>query len=282
MKLIVISGRSGSGKTTALQALEDEGYYCVDNLPLGLLPELAEQVRREEHDIRFFAVGVDARNLPGQLPRFGALLREVREQGIHCEVIFLDADHQTLLKRFSATRRRHPLDQQHMSLSEVITHEGRLLTSIQEHADLMVDTSNMDPHALRNLVRERIVGAGEGLSLLIQSFGYMNGVPSDADLVLDVRMLPNPHWHPELRALTGLDQGVIDFLDRGDDSTQLLDEFSSFLERWLPRYEANDRTYMTVALGCTGGQHRSVYMAEKLAARLRGSGKNVQLRHREL
>ena len=282
MKLLIISGRSGSGKTTALQALEDQGYYCVDNLPLGLLPELAGQVRREDHHIENFAVGVDARNLPGQLPRFGTLLGSVRDQGIHCEVIFLDANHDTLLKRFSATRRRHPLDQQDMSLSEVIAHEGRLLRSIQEHADLMIDTSSMDPHSLRNLVRERIAGGHEGLSLQIQSFGYMNGVPADADLVLDVRMLPNPHWHPELRALTGLDQAVMDFLDRQEESSQLLDEFGGFLERWLPRYQENDRTYMTMALGCTGGQHRSVYMAEKLATRLRASGKNVQLRHREL
>ncbi len=282
MRLLIVSGRSGSGKSTALQALEDQGLYCVDNLPLGLLPSLAAQVHNEEHRLGDIAVGVDARNLPSQLPRFRELLEQVRTLGIPCEVIFLDADHDTLIKRYSSTRRRHPLDQKDMSLSEAIRHESHLLADIQEHADLVIDTSNMDPHSLRNLIRERLTSRGEGLSLLIQSFGYMNGIPSDADLVWDVRMLPNPHWHPELRPFTGRDQAVADFLDAQQHSQELLDEISGFLERWLPRYEENDRMYMTLALGCTGGQHRSVYMAERLTQRLRSAGRSVQVRHREL
>ena len=280
MKLVILSGRSGSGKTTALQALEDLGFYCVDNLPLGLLPTLAEQLRQEDNEIERIAVGIDARNLRSQLPRFADLLRTVREQGMACEVVYLDADHDTLLKRFSATRRRHPLSgDQDMSLSEAIAHEGELLGSIQGSADLLVDTSTMDPHTLRNLIRDRVAGRSGRLSLLVESFGFKHGVPSDADLVFDVRMLPNPHWDPTLRPFNGRQKPIQAFLEKQADTAELLHDIEQLLLRWLPRYEANDRSYMTVAIGCTGGQHRSVYVAEQLAARLRAAGWEAQIRH---
>lgn len=279
MKLVILSGRSGSGKSTALQALEDLGFYCVDNLPLGLLPTLATQLQEESADIQRIAVGIDARNLRSQLPRFADLLKAVRGQGIQCEVIYLDADHDTLLKRFSATRRRHPLSDQDMSLSEAIHHEGELLGSIQTHADLTIDTSRMDPHTLRNMIRDRIAQRGGRLSLLVESFGFKNGVPPDADLVFDVRMLPNPHWDATLRPYDGRQQPIRDFLDNQADTPALLHDIEQLLLRWLPRYEANDRTYMTVAIGCTGGRHRSVYMVEALAARLCKAGWDAQIRH---
>lgn len=282
MKLVILSGRSGSGKTTALQALEDLGFYCVDNLPLGLLSTLATQLREESSEIERIAVGIDARNLRSQLPRFSELLRTVRDQGLACEVIYLDADHDTLLKRFSATRRRHPLSDQDMSLSEAIAHEGELLASIQTSADLLVDTSKMDPHTLRNLIRDRVAQRSGRLSLLVESFGFKNGVPPDADLVFDVRMLPNPHWDSTLRPFNGRQKPIQDFLSSQPDTPELLHDIEQLLLRWLPRYEANDRTYMTVAIGCTGGRHRSVYMVEQLAERLCKAGWDAQIRHLEL
>lgn len=280
MKLIILSGRSGSGKTTALQALEDLGYYCVDNLPLGLVPALATQLRQEGRHVRQIAVGIDARNLPSQLPRFSELLEKVREQQLQCEVVFLDADDATLLKRFSATRRRHPLSDDNLSLSESIDREGELLGGIRESADLFIDTSDLDVHSLRDLIRQRVAHVGDSLSLLVESFAYKNGVPQDADLVFDVRVLPNPHWNPDLRDYTGRDAPVIEFLDSQQASREMQEDLVAFLLRWLPRYEANDRSYMTVAVGCTGGRHRSVYIAERIARRLEHAGYHVQLRHR--
>lgn len=282
MKLLIISGRSGSGKTTALQALEDQGFYCVDNLPLGLLPTLASQLQEESHHVDQIAVGIDARNLPHQLPRFGALLERVRDLGLRCEVIFLDADPDTLLKRFSATRRRHPLSDGEMGLAEAIHYEGELLNSIRSHADLNIDTSQLDPHTLRNLIRERTASNDGQLSLLIQSFGFKNGVPGDADMVYDVRVLPNPHWDPALRPYTGRDTPVMDFLAAQPEVSEMLGEIGGFLERWLPRYQENDRNYLTVAIGCTGGRHRSVYLSERIAEQLRNAGIEARVRHREL
>lgn len=282
MKLIILSGRSGSGKTAALQALEDMGYYCVDNLPLGLLPDLTTQLQEESSYVEQAAVGIDARNLPGQLPCFESVLKRVCERGVDCEVVFLDADAPTLLTRFSATRRKHPLSTAEMSLPEAIEYEGQLLASIHENADLLIDTSELDVHSLRDIIRQRVARRSETLSLLVESFAFKNGLPRDADLVFDVRVLPNPHWTPALRDYTGLDRPVIEFLDAQPASGEMLDDIASFLLRWLPRYAANDRSYMTVAVGCTGGYHRSVYMAERLAARLTEDGYAIQVRHQQL
>ena len=282
MKLVILSGRSGSGKTTALQALEDLGHYCVDNLPLGLLPILTEQLQREEHYVDRIAVGIDARNLPHQLSDFPAILDQLKALNMACEVVFLDADDDTLLKRFSSTRRKHPLSNDNLSLVEAIDREAEMLSSIRSLADLVIDTSNLDVHTLRDMIRDRVVKRREKLSLLIESFAYKRGVPHDADLVFDVRVLPNPYWHMELRPLTGQDEPVRRYLDQQTESAQMLDDISRFLSDWLPRYEKNDRTYMTVAIGCTGGQHRSVYMVEALVQRLGNMGVDVQQRHLEL
>jgi UPF0042 nucleotide-binding protein len=282
MKLIILSGRSGSGKTAALQVLEDMGFYCVDNLPLNLLPELAAQLKQETHHLDHAAVGIDARNLPDQLGNFESVLKRVEDSSVHCEVVFLDAEDETLLTRFSATRRKHPLSTDAMSLSEAMAYEGRLLDRIHERADLIIDTTELDVHTLRDLIRERVVRHDEGLSLLVESFAYKNGLPRDADLVFDVRVLPNPHWDAELRPLNGLDERVIDFLDSQTDSIRMLNDIADFLLRWLPSYATNDRSYMTVAVGCTGGFHRSVYMVERLAARLHENGYATQVRHQQI
>jgi len=280
MKLLIVSGRSGSGKTTALQALEDQGYYCVDNLPLGLLPALAEQLLTElPLDSQNVAVGIDARNLRSQLPQFGELLAQIKNPSLQCEVIYLDADADTLLKRFSSTRRRHPLSDHDMSLSEAIAHEKELLNSIQEVADLLIDTRQLTPHELRNLVRERVAQRQDELSLLIQSFGFKHGAPTDADLVFDVRMLPNPYWDTELRPYNGKQQPVIDFLDSQPQSADILKDIEQLLLAWLPRYQQSDRSYITVAIGCTGGQHRSVYTAEAIAKRLSEQHWPAKVRH---
>ncbi len=282
MKLTILSGRSGSGKTTALQALEDHGYYCVDNLPLGLLPTLAAQLRNEEHALERVAVGVDARNLPRQLLAFNRIIEELREQQLDTEIIFLEAEPGTLLKRFSATRRRHPLSGDERTLADAIELEAGLLADIRMLADLVIDTSNLDVHTLRNLIRQRVARRDVRLSLLIQSFGYKNGLPYDADLVFDVRALPNPHWQGDLRPLTGRDEKVAEFLRGHPESGTMLDDIFHFLDRWLPAYGANDRSYVTVAVGCTGGRHRSVYITEQLAHRLRDEGVPLHVRHREL
>jgi len=282
MKLVILSGRSGSGKTTGLQALEDLGFYCVDNLPLGLLPTLASQLENEEHQLQRVAVGVDARNLASQLERFDSLIKQVEQLQVELSVIFLDADDSTLLKRFSATRRKHPLSNEQMSLSESIEHEARLLASIRARADLVIDTSNLDVHTLRNLIRDRVANKRETLSVLVESFAFKRGVPHDADLVFDVRVLPNPYWNPQLRQYNGKDGKVREFLFQQPESHEMLDDIFAFLVRWLPRFEKNDRSYMTIAIGCTGGQHRSVYIAEELSARLLTHGVDVQKRHLEI
>ena len=282
MKLVILSGRSGSGKTTGLQALEDLGFYCVDNLPLGLLPTLASQLEAEDHQLQQVAVGVDARNLPSQLSRFSELLDQVLAMNIDVHVVFLDADNETLLKRFSATRRKHPLSNDQLSLSESIEKEAELLANIRARAGLVIDTSTLDVHTLRNLIRDRIANKRERLSVLVESFAFKRGVPHDADLVFDVRVLPNPYWHAHLRQYTGRDGQVREFLFQQAESHEMLDDIYGFLMRWLPRYEQNDRSYMTVAIGCTGGQHRSVYVTEELVARLLKAGIDVQKRHLEI
>lgn len=293
MRLIIVSGRSGSGKTTALQVLEDTGFYCVDNLPVALLPTLAAEVQKDAQveggsRLAKVAVGIDARNVPGQLERFPQLLREIATEftlagGGECEVIYLDANDDTLLKRFAATRRKHPLSSDALSLAEAIERERDLLEPIATLADLVIDTSQLTVHGLRDLIRARVVGkTHKGMALLFESFGFKHGVPPDADLVFDVRCLPNPYWIAHLRQHTGLEQPVIEFLERHDDVQDMLRDLAGYLDKWLPRFEQNDRQYMTVAVGCTGGYHRSVYVVEQLAKMLEGVAVHVQVRHREL
>lgn len=282
MRLIIVSGLSGSGKTSALQALEDLDYYCIDNLPLSLLSAFAAQMIGGVRRVQRAAVGIDARNLSEDFRQFPALIEELRGSGLSCEILFLDADDKTLIKRFSETRRKHPLTRLGGSLPEAIAQERKLLEPMAAHA-ARLDTSQLTIHQLRERVRERVEKAAPArMSLLLLSFAYKNGIPSDADLVFDLRCLPNPHWQPELRPLTGRDEAVARYLEAQPQVTRMYQTLRDFLLGWLPLYEREPRSYMTVALGCTGGRHRSVYFSEKLADHFRQTRDNVLVRHRDL
>lgn len=284
MRLIVVSGLSGSGKTIALQAMEDMNIYCIDNLPFKLLPSLAAHLKNTRHvHYKDAAVGIDARNLADDFEDFSTVLAQIRNQGIKCETLFLTADDPTLLKRFSETRRKHPLSGTSLPLNEAIEAERRLLSPVIADADWHLDTSHTNVHQLRILVRERLGRGGEQtLSLLFLSFGYKHGLPPDADYVFDVRCLPNPYWEPHLRPLTGVDAQVRAFLEQQPAVGRMFESISDFLDVWVPNFEAENRSYMTVAVGCTGGYHRSVYLVERLATHFRKSRGNVLTRHREL
>lgn len=284
MRLIIVSGRSGSGKSTALDVLEDNGFYCIDNLPAGLLPDLAERTLMHTELLHpQIAVSIDARNLPSQLKRFPELLADVRARHIQCDVIYLDADDETLLKRFSETRRRHPLTNESRSLAEAIADESLLLGPITDLADLKIDTTRLNLYQLRDSLKLRLLNQPEpGTAFLIESFGFKRGMPVDADLVFDVRCLPNPYWKPDLRDFSGLDQPVAEYLSSQPDVEEMYQDIFSYLNKWLPRFAASNRAYVTVAIGCTGGHHRSVYLANRLGDALKPILKNVQTRHRDL
>jgi len=284
MRLIVVSGLSGSGKSVALDMLEDLDFYCVDNIPAGLLPGfIAYTVRTSESTYRRTAVGVDARNRPEDLAEVPLLVETLRKSGIACETLFLRADSETLLKRFSETRRRHPLSRHGAGLKEALEQEERLLAPLANAADLTIDTSRLSVHELRELIRGRVVDrAKSGPSLLFQSFAYRHGVPDDADFVFDARSLPNPYWDPSLREMTGRDVPVAKFLDNEAEVNRFFEDVRDFIARWLPSLVRSNRSYLTVAVGCTGGQHRSVYIAERLAAHFRGSEGVALVRHRDL
>ncbi|HEY0634239.1 MAG TPA: RNase adapter RapZ [Gammaproteobacteria bacterium] len=285
MKLYIVSGTSGAGKTIALHALEDLGFYCIDNLPLALLPAFASEAAAgsRHHAYESAAVGIDARNLTDDLAAIGATLEQLRSAGIDTEVIFVDADDATLLKRFSETRRPHPLAGNEVPLEEAIHQERLLLKPISARADMIVDTSRTNVHQLRDLIQKRVgTGSGKGMSLLFESFGFKHGIPIEADFVFDIRCLPNPHWEPRLRALTGRDPEVAQFLEQHTDVNELFTDIVTLLNKWLPKFEADNRSYMTVAIGCTGGQHRSVYFIERLASHFRTLHAKVLTRHREL
>lgn len=284
MNLVVISGLSGSGKTIALHTLEDIGYYCTDNLPVGLLDAFALEFSRPHlARVTKVAVGIDARNDPEQIGRFPAVIAECRRRGINCKIIFLQADDEAILKRYSETRRKHPLTGPGVALTDAVREERALLAPVSANADLFVDSSRTNVHQLRDLVRE-CIGAGEnsGLALVLRSFGYKHGVPADADIVFDARCLPNPYWKPALRNLTGRDGAVIEFLDAAPAVHELYADIMSFLGKWIPRFEADNRSYLSIAVGCTGGQHRSVYLVERIAGHLRERYENIIIRHREL
>lgn len=284
MRLIVISGLSGSGKSVALHVLEDLGFYCIDNIPAGLLRSVVEELLpREDSVFERVGVGLDARNRPADIARIPELVQELKRDGVACEVIYLQADDAVLLKRFSETRRRHPLSSDQTSLPEAVAKERELLGPIINAADLILDTSATTAYALREQIRERI-GEREPteLSILIESFGYKHGLPADADFVFDVRCLPNPYWESQLRPLTGKDEAVRDFLDAEPLVQEMIENISGFLDQWIPRYHDFQRSYLTVAIGCTGGQHRSVYVTEAVAARLTAKFGKIQTRHPEL
>lgn len=283
MRLVVVSGRSGSGKSTALHLLEDNGFYCIDNLPAGLLPELASQAKNHKAHLPKVAVSIDARNLPSDLERFPDLLKKVRASGIQCDVLFLAATDEVLIKRFSETRRRHPLTDGNLSLPEAIAQELDLLAPIIDLASLKVDTSHLTLYQLRDELKQRLLmNQGQGVSIQVQSFGFKRGVPVDADLVFDVRCLPNPYWKPELRPFSGRDEEIRTYLDALPEVEEMYQDIFQFLRKWLPRYAAGERSYMTIAIGCTGGHHRSVYIAERLVKELGSHNPNLLLRHRDL
>lgn len=284
MQLLIVSGRSGSGKTTALHVLEDMGYYCVDNLPLGLLPKLADtMLTRPDAATLRLAIGIDARNMPDDLVHFETLLNEVESRQISATTIYLDARDDILLARFSSTRRRHPLSNRTRSLREAMDQERSLLEPVSIRATIRMDTSSLNVHELREQLRERLEGHADiGMTVMFQSFGYKHGVPLDADLVFDVRCLVNPHWQVGLRELTGRDTAIKEFLEGDALVGELYTDISSFLLKWLPVFQQDDRSYMTVAVGCTGGQHRSVYMVERLAEYFQSQLPHVQIRHRDI
>jgi UPF0042 nucleotide-binding protein len=283
VKLVVITGLSGSGKTIALHTLEDSGYYCIDNLPVFLLGELAHRLLREQDQaFERTAVGIDVRNSPGSLRDLPGLVEELRDQGVECQIIFLDAQADTLIRRFSETRRRHPLSGPQRSLEEALQLERELLAPIYAIADLHIDTTPSNIHQLREEIRDRVERLDLGFAVVLRSFGFKHGVPRDVDFVFDVRCLPNPHWQPKLRPLSGRDEPVRAFLESSAEVRDMYEDLRRFLERWIPAFEADGRCFLTVAIGCTGGQHRSVYMTERLGAALRQQGRTVLLRHREL
>lgn len=284
MKLIIITGLSGSGKSVALNTLEDLGYYCIDNLPAFMLPSLAEGFTKSNNErFQLTAVGIDARDPTAKLDSISTLLQPLKEQGISYEIIFLEAQDETLIKRFSETRRRHPLSDEEHPLAEAILQERELLAPLLNAADLHIDTTHTNLHELRQIISSRISDRTEQeLSLLFESFGFKHAVPRDADFVYDVRCLPNPHWQQSLRPLTGKDAAVAEFLEGYERVTQLKEDIISFLENWIPCFEADGRNYLTIAIGCTGGQHRSVYLTEQLATHFQKQNRQVQIRHREL
>lgn len=283
-RLIIVSGISGSGKSVALHVLEDLGYYCIDNLPAALLKSLLDEIAKsDEQRSTRVAVGVDARNRANDLEALPGLIAELQGADVQTDLLFLQASDEILLKRYSETRRRHPLADQGMELRDAIANERELMGQVINAADLIIDTSRTSIYELAEAIRERVDRRKINmLSVLIESFGFKNGIPSDADFVFDLRCLPNPYWNADLRSLTGRDTEVGEFLDAEPDFTQMYEDILAFLKRWIPKYRSFDRAYLTVALGCTGGQHRSVYMTEKLTAALQEMHDPVHKLHNEL
>jgi UPF0042 nucleotide-binding protein len=284
MKLLIVSSLSGAGKSTVLDTLEDCGYYCIDNLPVTLLEDFIGHVMlTDKKTYQKTAIGIDARNKNDSLSNFSECLQLIHSKGIDCQIIFLHAEEATLLKRYSETRRKHPLTDANTPLKDALRIEKLMLEPIARHADIMIDTSCTHYHQLRELIREHVDERDfKHISLQFQSFGFKNGIPLDADFLFDVRMLPNPYWVPELRAFTGKDEPVIDFLSSQALVAEMFQDIAGFIERWLPRFDAEGRSYLTVAVGCTGGQHRSVYLADALCRHFKHSSLNVMVRHREL
>ncbi|MEJ2620069.1 MAG: RNase adapter RapZ [Candidatus Thiodiazotropha sp.] len=283
IKLQIVTGLSGSGKTIALHTLEDLGYYCIDNLPVSLLVSVSDYLNDEpEETFRKTAVGIDARSQPSRISNLPEVVKRIRQRGLDCNMLFLDAQLDTLIKRFSETRRKHPLTNQQRSLSEAILHERDLLQPLSEAADLRIDTTHTNVHELRDLIRNRIGGKRGQVSILFESFGFKHGLPRDVDYLFDVRCLPNPYWQMELRTFTGMDKPVEDYLDAQHESKQMVTDLIDFLARWIPAFEADGRSYLTIAIGCTGGQHRSVYVVERLVKHFQAAGLQVMSRHREL
>lgn len=279
MKLIIVSGQSGSGKSIALRVLEDLGYYCVDNLPVTLLPQLLQTLNAKTEKV---AVSIDVRNLPKEKQELNDIIAELKAS-TELTSLFLDTNKSVLIKRYSETRRLHPLTKDDLSLSQAIEIEQQRLRPLALLADLKIDTTELNIHELSEQIKERILGKKNNqLVLVFQSFGFKHGLPMDADYVFDVRFLPNPHWIPELKSYTGLDEPVINYLSQQPEVISFALQIENLLSAWLPLLEKNNRSYVTVAIGCTGGQHRSVFIAEKLAKYFKQQDYVVQTRHQTL
>ena len=281
MRIIVLSGLSGSGKSVALHMLEDLGFYCIDNIPAALLkPFISHAVRSPERTYERAAVGLDARNTAAEIATVPQLIDELRRSGLECEVIFLTATDEELLRRFAETRRKHPMSRHNIDLRAAMAMERQVLEPIVYGADLVIDTSRLGVHALRDLIRLRVGEAhANRLSLTFESFGFKHGIPGDADFVFDARSLPNPYWEPALRGLTGRDAEVIRFLEGQTNVAALIGDIAQFIRARIPEYVASNRGYLTVAVGCTGGQHRSVYIVDKLVAQFAAEFPTVASRH---
>ena len=283
MKLQIVSGLSGSGKTIALQVLEDLDYYCIDNLPMELLSELVNKSLKNRLYLDKVAIGIDARTLGSDLFNFSDIIKKIDEHGIEYNVLFLHAQTPILLKRFSETRRKHPLTNKLTSLEEAIEQERVILDSIRGAADQQIDTSSINVHELRDKIKHMISLDNQPvMALQFVSFGFKHGLPDEMDLMFDMRCLPNPHWEPALRPLTGKDAAVAKFLDKHESCDDMFDDIRHYVEKWLPCFEENNRNYLTIAIGCTGGQHRSVYMVERLTRYFSKKREAVIARHKEL
>ena len=283
MKLIIVSGLSGSGKTVALHALEDAGLYCIDNLPIPLLQTaVTELLANSEIFQQDIAIGIDARTTSENLRTIPEKIEELRVNGISCTILFLEADQRVLLQRFSETRRRHPLTKGHHSLSEAIIEEHTRLQPVREAADVLLDTTRLNLHELRRMISLKIADDSAEMQIHLQSFGFKYGLPQDAALVFDARFLPNPYWNTELRTLTGKDPAVQSFLSSNNHARELQQKITDLLHSWIPGFQKEGRAYLTIAIGCTGGQHRSVYLVEVIGDQLKKLGYNPVVQHREL
>ncbi len=284
MKVVIVSGLSGSGKTVALHTLEDAGYYCIDNLPLFMLPELIDSmVNSDPQPYDQIAIAIDARSGVDKADRFDEILGSLDRHPVEVKVMFLNCSTSRLLKRFSETRRKHPLSRDGLPLADAIQQERKLLDDIQTSADLAIDSTDFNVHQLRESIIDRLLSqTSSEMGILIQSFGFKNGVPEDTDFVFDVRCLPNPHWEASLKPLTGRDKAVIKYLEDFTEVEEMYRSIFDFLTLWIPRFEKENRGYMTISIGCTGGQHRSVYLADKLNQALLEVRGNVSIRHREM
>ncbi|OTG64763.1 RNase adapter RapZ [Acinetobacter silvestris] len=277
-RILIVTGQSGSGKSSALQVLEDLGYYCIDNLPLALLPEIVEKLDKE-NNLEQLALGVDVRSTRADLQEFDHVFQQLQKFG-SVDVIYLTTQDQGLISRFSASRRPHPLSNRFQSLNECIQEEKNLLLPIQLRATVHIDTSDKSVHDLKDILLSKL-GQSDKLILILQSFGYKHGIPLDADFVFDVRHLPNPHWDLELRKYSGLDAPVRKFLENSEQTNEMFEDINKFLDKWLPAFSEGHRHYITVSIGCTGGQHRSVYIVDRLKKALESKW-SIQVLHREM
>jgi len=280
-EVVIVSGISGSGKSTALNALEDLGYYCIDNLPAAMLPDFGPQISANPELYKKVALGIDARSRESDLQVVIDWIEWLRAHGFNCKLIFVTADKPVLIKRFSETRRRHPLTRRDQALPDAIESEMRLLEPLRRYADQIIESSNTNIHQLRRQVWNCVDRSSGGMTIVLQSFAFKRGVPQDVDFMFDARILPNPYWEKDLRSLTGKDKEVQQWLESSQTVVSMTKDIEAFMHSWLPAFQDAQRSYVTIGIGCTGGKHRSVYLAEKLAVSLCREHENVLVHHRE-